>query len=331
MKEIRFGIIGCGTIAPKFINSTKSVEGCSVVAVCARDKNRAQRFADEHCPGAKVYDSYDEICSDDGIDAVYIATPHAYHAEHAKIAFRHKKHVLCEKIMTTDMERLNSMFDEAQKADVLLMEALWTRFLPVITDVKKVIEGGELGEITDIEYSLGFDATARPDSSRINSPELAGGAIFDLGVYLINSALSFTEQTPVLTNCKMIPSRTGVDATSEFVLKFDGFNARLRCSIIEEMDGVIRITTKNGSIAIPVGFGPNEYVIQKGNDKVEYKHEEADFSYEIRHFCELLRHGKIDSDVFGRKQSTEFMRIVDEFRENVGLRYPFDYNIEEKR
>ncbi len=324
MKNISFGIIGCGRIAPKFIKSIERVQNCSVVAVAARDKDRAEEFAKNYCPEATAYGDYEQLCAAENVDAVYIATPHSLHLEHSLLAFKHNKHVLSEKIMTTDMGKLNTMFDEAKKANVLLMEGMWSRFLPVYRSVKTLIDSGELGSITDLELSIGFDAEVFGDESRLNAPQLAGGAIFDIGVYALNGVQSFVDQTPKLIDCKMVRTKLGVDGMSSFTLCYDTFNARLRCSIMEVFDGRIHIKLEKGEIVISDAIRPESYTVKTASGEETFETQAADFSYEIDHFCNLLRRGATDSDVFGRKESTAAMQIIDEFRKEVGLVYPFD-------
>ncbi len=325
MKHINFGIIGCGKIAPRFTDSIKRLSDCSVVAVAARDTKRAADFAKKHCPNAVAYGDYESLCADNNVDAVYIATPHALHMEQVLLAFKHKKHVLCEKIMTTDTDKLNTLFDAAKKAGVLLMEAMWTRFNPVYEAVGEVIRSKQLGEVVGLDYTIAFDASGHGDDARLNSLELAGGALFDIGIYNINAATFFHDEAPTLGECSVTRTHTGVDGDSRFVLKFNKFDARLRCCITENLPSDLIITLEKGSIVIPNAIFSQNYTVNDGNEDICYEvQDKVDFSYEIDHFCHLIRQGKKDSDRFGRKESSMVMGIMDEFRKRVGLVYPFD-------
>ncbi len=325
MKQINFGIIGCGKIAPRFTNSVKRVDNCSIVAVAARDAGRAADFATQHCPGAIAYGDYESLCADKNVDAVYIATPHALHMEHVLLAIKHKKHILCEKIMTTDMNKLNILFNAAEEAGVLLMEAMWTRFSPVYEAVSEIIHSKQLGEVVGIDYTIAFDAAGHGDDARLNSLKLAGGALFDLGIYNINAATFFHDEIPTLGECSMTKTHTGVDGDSRLVLEFSNFNARLRCCITEKEDSDLVITLQKGSIVIPDAIFSQNYFVKRFDEEIRYEiQEKVDFSYEAEHFCRLVRHGRIDSDIFGRKESRMVMSIMDEFRKRVGLIYPFD-------
>ncbi len=326
--SVKYGIIGCGRIAPKFIESSLSVENCEIAAVAARDLTRATDFVAEHCPSAKPYGSYEELCADDDINAVYVATPHNFHFEQIMLALNAGKHVICEKPITTDAKRLAILQKTAQQKGLMLMEAMWSRFLPALVSVKKLVDSGKLGKIKSITNDFCCNMDKFPPSHRLHDPELAGGALFDLGIYCLNAAMMLTDETPTIKDAKVELSETGVDRTSELTLVFKDFEAKLLTSMTCDSPLIndCKIVMEQGVIVIhQPAHRSDGYTVLKPNSQIGYDFKEpVDFSHEISHFNEMILTGSIDSPIMGAKHSMAMMEIMDEFRNIVGLKYPFD-------
>ncbi len=324
---IRFGIVGCGNIAPQFVSSAKNASNCSIVAVASREYLRAEDFAKRYCPEATPYGSYEQLCADPSVDAVYVATPHSHHYEHVMLALRAGKHVLCEKSLTTDCKKLKRLFKVAKDEKLVLMEGMWSRFLPALRSMCKLIKSEKLGKVKSLSTSFCCDMANKPDDGRLKSPELAGGALFDLGIYTLNSVFMITDEKPVIRDAGITFYKTGVDATSCMTLQFNDFEANIKSSIIENSDNVCTIVLENGSVKT-LGLAHNTagYIVETNDTKTTYMFEDkpVDFSHEISHFNELINKGEVESPIMGEEDSLKMLSVMDEFRMRAGLKYPFD-------
>ncbi|HMG93829.1 MAG TPA: Gfo/Idh/MocA family oxidoreductase, partial [Chryseolinea sp.] len=188
MQKIRWGILGCGKIARKFAADLKLVKDAALVAVASRDEQRAKEFSEAY--NAQIaFNSYEALVSSDKIDAIYIATPHGFHHEHALICLNHKKAVLCEKALALNSWQVKEMIETSKTNKVFLMEAFWTKFLPQYQAVNDLINQGAIGKLKLIQADFGFLAET-PTPQRLYDPKLGGGALLDIGIYPVFLALS---------------------------------------------------------------------------------------------------------------------------------------------
>ncbi|HWI32737.1 MAG TPA: Gfo/Idh/MocA family oxidoreductase, partial [Lapillicoccus sp.] len=180
---LRWGIVAPGGIANKFAEAVRDFTAGTVVAVGSRDAGRAAEFAEKHgIP--RSYGSYADLVADDEVAAVYIASPHSGHREHALLAIGAGKHVLIEKALARNSSEVEDIFAAAQKRRVFAMEAMWTRHLPHMAEVRRRVADGAIGEIVTLTADHG-QALDLPNDHRLKNPALAGGALLDLGVYPI--------------------------------------------------------------------------------------------------------------------------------------------------
>lgn len=185
---LRVGILGCGNIAAKVADSLKGNKKVVIAGVASRERNKAKKFAANHCPDAKVFSGYEKLAASDEIDLVYIATPNTYHYEHAILCIKEYKNVLIEKPFAMSKAEVDSIFFEAKNRNVFVAEAMWTSYLPLHKTVLDWIAKGRIGAVKYVTANLGYDIANVP---RLNSPVLGGGSYLDLGVYTTNFALSF--------------------------------------------------------------------------------------------------------------------------------------------
>ena len=181
---MKLGILGAGGIASTMAKTVAEMKGVEVYAVAARDLERARVFAQKY-EVKKAYGSYEEMLADDEVELVYIATPHSHHYLHAKMCLEAGKHVLCEKAFTVNAEQAQKLFDLAKEKKLLITEAIWTRYMPSRKMINDIIESGVIGEVTAVTANLSYTVS---HVERIRKPELAGGALLDVGVYPINFA-----------------------------------------------------------------------------------------------------------------------------------------------
>lgn len=186
---LKWGIVSTGRIADKFCQDMAYVENGEVTAVAARNLKSASDFAAKHKID-KAYESYQTLFDDQDIDIIYIATPHNFHFKHVRDALSAGKHVLCEKPITISSKELSTLSALAKKKNVFLMEAMWTYFLPSLLKAKQWVNEGRIGTIKHIKADFGYLVPYEPEG-RMYNPDLAGGCLFDMGIYPIALAQYF--------------------------------------------------------------------------------------------------------------------------------------------
>ena len=229
---MKLGILGAGGIASTMAKTVAEMKGVEVYAVAARDLERAREFAQKY-EVKKAYGSYEEMLADDEVGLVYIATPHSHHYLHAKMCLEAGKHVLCEKAFTVNAEQAQKLFDLAKEKKLLITEAIWTRYMPSRKMINDIIESGVIGEVTAVTANLSYTVS---HVERIRKPELAGGALLDVGVYPINFAsmvlgdkVKDVKATAIFQN--------GVDILDSIAMVFEGdCMATLQCGAREISD-----------------------------------------------------------------------------------------------
>ena len=225
MKEYRWAVLGCGSIANEFAQAME-FQGREIYSVANRTHEKAKTFAEKYHI-KKVYDQIDDIFEDENVDIVYIATPHNSHITYLKKALQHGKHVLCEKAITLNSSELEEAIALAQEKKLILAEAMTIYHMPVYRELEKIIASGNLGALRLMQVNFGsfkeYDMT-----NRFFNRDLAGGALLDIGVYAISFARAFLSEKPeqILSQVKMAP--TGVDAQAGILL----MNARQEVATI---------------------------------------------------------------------------------------------------
>lgn len=313
MDTFRFGIIGAARIANKFCDAVRYIEGAEVVAVSSKDLDRAKAFAEKNCLPS-YYGSYDEMLSRDDIDAVYIATTHNFHYENLIACIEHGKHALCEKCMVLTKQQAETVFALAAKKNLFIMEAMWSRFLPNIKKARKWIQEGRIGRIDLASAVLGFVAAEDP-KSRIYNPDLAGGALYDMGVYAIEIMSYLINKEIRQVKSVLLFADTGVDTTDNVTLSFDGCIANLQCSITAKVDENAYLYGSKGYIQIPkFHFGDQCRLYDLDGNIVEEFYEKPvnGFIYEIREVIRCVRAGKTESDVVPHKDTVRCAEIFEQ-------------------
>ena len=181
---MKVGILGAGRIAATMAKTLNGMKEAEAYAVASRSPEKAEEFARKNHV-EKAYGSYEEMLADEEVELVYIATPHSHHLEHGKLCISYGKPVLCEKSFTANAAQARELLDYAAEKKVFITEAIWTRYMPSRKMIDDIIASGELGEIKMISANLGYELT---DKERMLRPDLAGGALLDVGVYTLNFA-----------------------------------------------------------------------------------------------------------------------------------------------
>src|SRR6478609_8629916 len=262
MADFRWAVVGPGRIARRFAQAVRELPDARMAVVIGRDEHRAREFADAWCePGVtRVGTDLTELLRTRDVDAVYIATPHAFHAEEAARCLRARMPVLCEKPLTVNLRQAQALEALSRTLSVFLMEALWTRFLPVYEAVGEWLRDGRIGAVRPIQSSFGFPVPFDA-KTRHWDPWQAGGALLDIGVYNLSMArwalVQATGVAPELEDfvaeAKLAPS--GVDAAMLATLRFSGdVHLQFRCGFDALADNSLRIFGERGLVTVPARF-----------------------------------------------------------------------------
>jgi predicted dehydrogenase len=265
---IRWGIIGPGAIAHNYADGLAQTKAGRLVAIASRDVARRQAFGDQYAIApAQRFDSYAGLLADPGVDAVYISTPHPWHAELSIAALRAGKHVLCEKPAGMNAAEVVAVTEVAAQEGRFFMEAFMYRCHPQIARVLAIIASGEIGRVVHIRTFFGFNAPYRPDS-RLYEMALGGGGILDVGGYPVSLARLIAGAAggkpfanPVKVQGTGVLAETGVDAVAHGMLTFaSGFIAEIGVAVTRNMDNRAVITGMLGQIVIDDPWVPGRNV-----------------------------------------------------------------------
>lgn len=320
-RNIRWGIIGLGGIAHKFATDLINVTGAELYAVASRSQEKAEAFSNQYSADV-AYNSYEKLVIDEQVDAIYIATPHALHQENSLLCLEHGKAVLCEKPFAMDSQQVNTMITCAQKNNTLLMEALWTYFLPHYQFVLKELANKTYGNILKLEANFGFVREFN-DESRLFNKSLGGGSLLDIGIYPIFAALS-TLGKPKSINAQASYFANGADSSCAMVFEYDHATALLESTLLEQTSNQAIFYCETGVIKLNSPFhGPTTVTVIANNDEkvFDFDYCTNGYSYEIEHFNELLRQGKTESDIMSFSFSQQLINTIDEVRNIIGLQY----------
>ncbi|AEE44621.1 Gfo/Idh/MocA family protein [Cellulomonas fimi] len=320
---IRWGILGAGNIAASFADAVREHTRAQLVAVGSRNRDRAERFATAHgIPTTHV--GYRQLVEDPQVDAVYVATPHSEHRENALLAIRAGKHLLVEKAFTRNAAEAREVFDAAREAGVFVMEAMWTRFLPHVAALHQVIDAGEIGDVVNVSADHG-QAFAFDPASRLFAPELAGGALLDLGVYPVSFAHDLLG-VPDAVRAVGALTETGVDGQVSIVLSFgERAQATLSTTLWAKTPTVALISGTEGHIQVAGSFyAPTSFRVQRTDGRVWTFDQPGrkGLQFEAAEVARRVAAGETESPRLTWADTLAVMETMDEVRRQVGVVYP---------
>lgn len=320
---MKFGILAAGNIAHSMAEAVSGIEKIEKYAVASRDISRAEEFAGKW-DFEKAYGSYEELAEDSEVELIYVASPHSHHYEHAKLCLEHGKHVLVEKAFTVNAAQAEELMRLAKEKKVLLTEAIWTRYMPSRKIINDLIEGGAVGNVSSMTANLGFPLKSVPRMAR---PELAGGALLDLGVYSITMALMlFREEiTDVVSAAVFSPE--GVDWMNSVTLTFaDGKMAVLNSNMTAQTDCRAIVNGDKGYMEIRRINNPSEILVFDcdGNLKEHYPAPEQinGYEYEVLACIRAIEEGRLECEEMPHDETLRVMRLMDRIRGQWGFRLP---------
>ena len=313
---MRIGIIGAGSIAGIMATTLQPLHGAQCYAIASRDIKRAREFADKY-GFERAYGSYADMLSDPGVELVYIATPHSHHYEHIKMCLEHGKHVLCEKAFCANADQAREVLLMAEERGLLLAEAIWTRYMPMREIINKVLKSGIIGNATSLSANLGYPLIGK---SRMVRPELAGGALLDLGVYVLNfaSMVFGDEIDSIAANC--IKLDTGVDAQETIMLTYrDGRMASLYATMLAQTD-------RRGLINGTAGYIEIENINLERKIVAEYTAptQITGYEYEVQSAMKAIQNGLTECPEMPHAEILRMMQLMDSIREAWGIEFPFE-------
>lgn len=323
---VRWGVIGTGGIARSFVGDCDRA-GVEFVAVGSRTQQSADAFAAEFgIP--RAHGSYDELVADPEVDAVYVATPHSRHAEDALLAIAAGKHVLVEKAFTITAAEAEQVVDAARAAGVIVMEAMWTRFLPQMTMIRQAIAEGRIGRPRLVEASH-HQALPSDPTHRLNDPALGGGAILDLGVYPVSFAIDVLG-APTEVAAAGTLSDQGVDTQMGIVMTHDGgAQSLVHFALDVRSPNTASVVGDAGRIDLDdTWYTPTTWRIRDVDGAVveefDGREELAGYAHEVRAFEAMIASGDDGATAMTPEGTVAVMRAMDEARRQVGVRYAAD-------
>lgn len=332
MNKVRWGIIGTGGIATKFANAVKNSDGAELVAVASRTLEKANEFADVHKIENR-FGSYAELAEFDGIDAVYIGVPHIHHAPCTKLCLNEGKAVLCEKPIATTAKEFAEVKKLAEEKGVFLMEALWSRFVPAMKEIRRLVENGVIGEVREVSGDFCYNIENKT-GSRMFKNEEAGGALLDVGIYGLNFAAMFLG-TDIKEIKTAIYTNNGVDERTNILLTYNDSNAIAHVSSATTLNKphIGFIYGSKGRICVPGFCGAQKFDVVENTPDTDYldvvksyevPYKGNGFEEEIEECNRCIMAGKTQSDIMPLSESEKILKIMDAVRAQAGIVYKED-------
>lgn len=318
---LRWGIVGTG-IADRFVHAIHAHTGQRAVAVTARDAAKTRAFADTHGI-ARVHTTLDELVADPEVDVVYVATPHPLHRAQALTAIAAGKHVLIEKPIALTAADAREILDAGRAAGVLVAEAMWTRYLPQADVIRQVLDAGLLGEVDLVRADFGSLVAFDP-ASRMFDPALGGGAMLDLGVYIVAFASSIIGP-PTTIRAVGTLAATGVDDSATIALKTDaGAQAALTTTFGAVTPVEASIFGSRGRLDVLSPFyGPTGLRLSVHDAEVEEWHDDAlpqvhdGLGYQATAFASYVAQGLVESPLHPHDEVVSVLATIDEVRRQI--------------
>lgn len=327
MNMFKIAIIGTGWIAEKMAITVQGMQDVEIYAIVSRSLDKARLFA-EKWGIEKAFDSKEEMLDDADVDLVYIATPHSEHYEEARMCLLKGKPVLCEKAFTATARQAEDLLSIAKEKNVFITEAIWTRYMPMSQTIKDIVESGIIGKPMMLTANLGYPNYAK---ERMVNPNLAGGALLDLGVYTINFASMILGDNikAITSTCTL--TDTGVDGQNSITLTFaDGAVAVLSSTNYAKTDRQGVISGEMGHIVVENINNPQKATVFGEDYQIVAQYDCAPqitgYEYQVYASIEAIRDGRIESPYMPHAETLRIMRLMDGLRKTWGVRYPWDKN-----
>ena len=324
---MKIGILGCGHIAGKMADTIRRMDSDQYRcwAAASRDGEKAQSFARRYgIPHA--YGSYEELLADGQVDFIYIATPHSHHARHMEQCIRAGKPVLCEKAFTATARQAEDVLALARERHVFAAEAMWTRYMPSRGIIREIVDSGVLGRVHSIQADIGYPIR---DVPRMRLPELAGGALLDIGIYPLHFALMAFGEEVSGVHAHAVLSSEGVDLMDSITLQWpDGRFALLHATMLTPTGRMGYIYGEKGYMAVTNINNPERICRFDLDHRLVEEYpvpaQITGYEYEVQACREALLRGGIECPQMPHERTLAVMRMMDAIRMQWGMRYPFE-------
>jgi predicted dehydrogenase len=323
-QSIGWGILGTGWIATEFATDLVA-NGITIAAVGSRAQDTADAFAAEYgIPNAHA--SYEDLVADPTVDAIYVSTPHPFHAENAILALNAGKHVLMEKPFTLNAPEAREVVELAESKGLIVLEAMWTRWLPHMVRLREIIASRVLGDVRTVIADHNQKLPSDP-KHRINNPDLGGGALLDLGIYPVSFAWDVFG-APASINAISSPTVTGVDRQTAIILGYHGGEQAVLHTALDTLGpNTAAVIGTEGRIEIDaVWYTPTSFTVyNSSNDVIETFDEKVvsrGMQYQAWELERLVAEGHSASDILPPAETVGIMETLDTVRQQIGLSYP---------
>lgn len=325
---LRWGIFGTGGIAEKFVQTLNALGYGDNCAVGSRTLESAEKFAKKNGIN-KYYGSYEALCQDEEIDIVYIATPMHSHYDDMKLCIAYNKHILCEKAITVNANQLEEIIALAKANNLFIMEAMWTKTLPVFLAIKALIEKGTIGEIRVIKADL-LNLVQVDYNSRLFSNQLGGGALLDISVYLLAFTTALLGNKPLTINSNAY-IRNNVDFDNHITLNYENAYADLSAGMSSYSPNYATIIGTDGIIQTSDRFyHANSFKVYDKFynliDEQSFEFDYTGFEYQILECEKMIGENKLTSDLHPISDSLAVMHIIDQCKNDWNLQFEADIN-----
>lgn len=320
---MKIAILGAGGIAASTAPTMAALKEIECYAVASRSLDKAQAFASKF-GFQKAYGSYEEMLADPKVELVYIATPHSHHFAHMMLCLTHGKPVLCEKAFTMNVKQAQMVKEYANAHGIFAAEAIWPRYMPSRELINRVLASGIIGKVHTLTANLSY---VIHQNRRLMDPELAGGALLDVGVYGINFALMHfgSDIQRIESSVQMTP--TGVDGMESITIFYkDGRMAVLTHGMYARSDRKGIFYADNGYMVVENINNPQSVSVYDQSDKLleyyEVPGQISGYEYEFLEAARCIREGKVEADSMPLGDSIQMMQVMDTLRNQWGLVYP---------
>lgn len=320
---MKIGILGAGRIAVILAETMNKMPEVECYGVASRDLEKAKAFANEH-GFQHAFGSYEEMLEDDEVELIYIATPHSHHYTHMKMCLEAGKHVLCEKSFTVNEKQAAEIFRIAEEKKLLVTEAIWTRYMPSRKIINDLLDEKVVGDVRKMTANLNYPLL---DKERIVKPELAGGALLDVGIYPLNFAyMHFGDKVREIRSAAQMTS-AGVDGENAMILLYDdGRMAVLNSGIHGKSDSEGVFYGSTGCMVVENINDPENIKIYDTDRnlirEVKIPEQISGYEYEITETISCIKEGKLECPSMPHEETLKMMRIMDELRAEWGMKYP---------
>ncbi|GGD90172.1 Gfo/Idh/MocA family protein [Paenibacillus nasutitermitis] len=322
-RVIHWGIMGPGNISGTFASELAHAPEAKIAAVAGRSIEKAQAFADKFAI-PQAYGSCEELANDPQVDIVYVGTLHPIHNENVMTCLRAGKAVLCEKPFTMNAAEAREIADYAKERGLFVMEAMWTRYLPVIKKVREWLDSGVIGETKLLKTEFGFDAGWNPEG-RLLDPEKGGGTLLDAGIYPISFASMVFGSQPTKIQSTAFIGETGVDEQFSLLFDYEGTaTASLHGSVRLSMNNDAWIYGTKGKIHIPEFLAAKKATLYVNGQEEETTSDDRTITghlFQALEAMDCLREGRTESSIMPPSETVQLMETLDAIRAQWNLTY----------